>query len=58
VIIAIEIIKIFGKRLGEVREAKSPEEVVRLAAKLDHDIAVGDIGKEEINQGASRTKEK
>ncbi len=57
-IIAEEIIKLFGKRLGEVREAKSPEEVVCLAAKLDHDIAVGDIGKEEINQGASRTKAK
>ena len=57
-IIAKEIIKIFGKRLGEVREAKSPEKVVRLAAKLDHDIAAGDIGEEEINQGADKTKEK
>lgn len=57
-IIAKEIIKIFGEMLGEIREAKSPEEVVRLAAKLDHDIAVGDIGKEEINQGAGRKKEK
>lgn len=57
-IIAKEIIKIFGKRLGEEREAKSPEELVRLAAKLDHDIAVGDIGKKEINQGAGRAKKK
>ncbi len=57
-IIAIEIIKLFGERLSEVREMKSPEEIVRLAAKLDHDIMAGNIGKEEINQGASRTKGK
>ena len=57
-IIAKEIIKMFGKKLGEVQEAKSPEEMVRLAEKLDHDLATGDTGKEEINQGAGRTKEK
>ncbi len=57
-IIAKEIIKLFGKRLGEVREAKSTGEVARLAAKLDHDIAAGHIWKEEINQDAGNTEEK
>ncbi len=57
-IIAKEIIKLFGKRFGETRKAKSPEEMVRLAAKLNHDITVVDIGEEEISQDASRTKEK
>ena len=60
-IIAKEIIKIFRKRPGEgttlqeqVREANSPEVVVRFAEELDYAITIDDKAKEEINQNSNR----
>ncbi len=58
-IIAKEIIKIFGERLSKgttlqekVREANSPEVVVRFAEELDYAITIDGKAKEEINQDA------
>jgi hypothetical protein len=60
-IIAKEIITMFRKRPGEgttlqeqVREANSPEVVVRFAEELDYAITIDDKTKEEINQDANR----
>jgi hypothetical protein len=60
-IMAKEITAMFRKRPGEgttlqeqVREANSPEVVVRFAEELDCAITIDDKAKEEINQDSNR----
>jgi len=60
-IIGKEIIKMFGIRPGEgttlqekMREANSPEVVVRFAEQLDYAVTIDDRAKEETNQEINR----
>jgi hypothetical protein len=57
--IALEIIKLFGNRPGEVttlpmkvREDDSPAEVVGVGGSLDLAVTIDDIAEEEIDQTA------